>query len=94
MQKRFGPFFGVQFLGAFNDNLYKQTLIFAIALQITDEAKSGMMVGIAAGLFILPYVLFSPLAGQICDKAPKSKLIRQIKFAEILIMALAAWDFG
>ncbi len=94
-QKRFSAFFFTQFLGAFNDNLYKNALIVLIAyssLQIT-ATQSSALVNIAAGLFILPFFLFSSLAGQIADKYEKSKLIQKIKFAEIIIMLVATTAF-
>lgn len=53
-QKRFGPFFGVQFLGALNDNLFKNTMVILIAFRAATEAESGMLINLAAGLFILP----------------------------------------
>ncbi|MDM8541875.1 MFS transporter [Desulfococcaceae bacterium HSG9] len=93
-KKRFGPFFHTQFLGAFNDNLYKNALILLIAFQTTAAIRSDILINLAAGLFILPFFLFSATAGQIADKFEKSRLIRIIKLMEIVIMicaALALW---
>lgn len=87
-ERRFAPFFWTQFFGAFNDNLYKNALVILIAYRAASETESGFWVNIASGLFILPFFLFSPLAGQIADKFEKSMLIRIIKFAEIVIMTL------
>lgn len=92
-QRRFGPFFGVQFLGAFNDNVYRNALIILIAFELArggSEAGSHIMVNAAAGLFILPFFLFSATAGQVADRYEKAWLIRRIKFLEVVIMALAA----
>ncbi len=87
--KRFAPFFLTQFLGAFNDNVFKNVLIILIAYTYTGEAAShsNTLINVAAGVFILPFFLFSALAGQIADKYEKSMLIKRIKFAEIVIMA-------
>ncbi|MFT5658917.1 MAG: 1-acyl-sn-glycerol-3-phosphate acyltransferase [Gammaproteobacteria bacterium] len=93
--KRFLPFFLTQLLGAFNDNLYKNGLTIFIAFQAANISKdaSNTLVNIAAALFILPFFLFSPIAGQLADKFEKSVLIRRIKLLEIAIMLLAAVAF-
>lgn len=93
--RRFSAMFFTQFLGAFNDNVFKQALI--LILTYVAAAKMGMEISLlnnlAALLFILPYFLFSALAGQIADKYEKSKLTQGIKLLEICIMALAAIGF-
>ncbi|MDO4450393.1 MAG: MFS transporter [Moraxella sp.] len=93
--RRFGAMFATQFLGAFNDNVFKQALI--LVLTYTAAAKIGASVSLlnnlAAMLFILPYFLFSALAGQIADKYEKSRLTRGIKLLEIIIMTLSAVGF-
>lgn len=93
--RRFRPFFITQLLGAFNDNLYKNGLTIFIAFQAAgvSQQDSNMLVNIAAGLFILPFFLFSPLAGQLADKHEKSMLIQRIKLLEIAIMLLGAAAF-
>ena len=93
--KRFAPFFWTQFLGAFNDNVFKNALIILIAYKAGagSEIDSNILVNIAAGLFILPFFLFSATAGQISDKYDKAMLIRRIKLAEIVIMLGAAFAF-
>lgn len=89
---RFRPFFLTQFAGAFNDNLYKTGLTTLIAFRAASVSQedSNALVNIAAGLFILPFFLFSPIAGQLADKFEKSMLIRRIKLLEIAIMLLGA----
>lgn len=93
--RRFNAMFFTQFLGAFNDNIFKQALI--LVLTYTAASQLGMEVSIlnnlAAMLFILPYFLFSALAGQIADKFEKSKLTQFIKLLELVIMAIAAVGF-
>ncbi len=93
--RRFAPLFWTQFLGAFNDNLFKNALVMLIAfksLTISDLPLS-QMVAICSGLFILPFFLFSAFAGQIADKYSKSGLIPWIKAAEIGVMGLGAVGF-
>jgi acyl-[acyl-carrier-protein]-phospholipid O-acyltransferase / long-chain-fatty-acid--[acyl-carrier-protein] ligase len=94
-KRRFGPLFAVQFLGAFNDNLLKFALLFLanFGLYAAEPAKAEMLATVATGLFILPYFLFSALAGQIADSWDKAKLVRAVKLAEILIMAIALAGF-
>ena len=93
--KRFFPIFATQFLGALNDNIYKNSLVIFIAFALADQAggNSSILVITAAGIFILPFFLFSALSGQIADKYEKSMLIRRIKIAEIVIMSMAACGF-
>lgn len=86
-RKRFLPFFITQFLGAFNDNIFKNTLLILIAFQFTN---ANALNNLAAGLFILPFFLFAALAGQLADKYEKSALMRKVKFLEIVIMAFGA----
>ena len=92
-QKRFLPFFLTQFSGAFNDNLFKNVLLLLITY--TAGGLAGMtidvVVNLAAFLFILPFFVFSGIAGQMADKYEKSGFIRWVKLAEILIMAIAAF---
>ncbi len=94
-QRRFMPFFITQFLGAFNDNVFKNALIIMIAFQGAQftDINANMLTNLSAGLFILPFFLVSATAGQWIDKTEKSKAIRLIKLVEIIIMALAAVAF-
>jgi 1-acyl-sn-glycerol-3-phosphate acyltransferase len=90
-QKRFAPFFWTQFLGAFNDNLFKTALLVSLtydALSWTTMSPS-LLTNLIPGLFILPYVLFSATAGQIAEKVDKARLSRYVKMLEIAIMAIA-----
>ncbi len=95
MSLRFGPYFLTQFLGAFNDNLYKNALIILITYTLAVKANlnTDTMVNLSAGLFILPYFLFSAFAGQLADKMEKSRYIRFIKLAEIVFMCIGAIAF-
>ena len=95
MSLRFGPYFLTQFLGAFNDNLYKNALIILITYTLAAKANlnTNTMVNLSAGLFILPYFLFSAFAGQLADKMEKSRYIRFIKLVEIVIMSIGAIAF-
>jgi 1-acyl-sn-glycerol-3-phosphate acyltransferase len=93
VQRRFGPFFGVQFLGALNDNLFKNTMLIMFAFRAATEAESGLLTNLAAGLFILPFFLFSGVAGQLSDKFDKAKIMRTVKAAEIGIMLIGSLGF-
>ena len=94
-ERRFAPFFWTQFLGAGNDNVYKNALVIFVAFQaMTLTALSAnALVNIAAAVFIAPFVLFSATAGQVADKFEKSRLIRFIKLFEIGIMIVGAIGF-
>ena len=92
-KRRFLPFFITQSLGAFNDNLFKQSLILAILYKLSFEGDRSIWVNLCALLFILPFFLFSALAGQFGEKFAKDALIRVIKLAEIAIMAIGATGF-
>lgn len=89
--RRFGPFFWTQTLGAFNDNVFKNALVILVSFGIAglSQDQINLYVNLAAGLFILPFFLFSATAGQLAEKYEKSRLIRIIKFGEIGIMGLA-----
>ena len=95
-QRRFLPFFFTQFLGAFNDNVYKNALVVLLTFQAAryTTLAPGILVNLCAGLFILPFFLFSATAGQIADKYEKSRLIRLTKLLEIGVMALASLAFA
>jgi MFS family permease len=87
--RRFLPLFTTQFLGAFNDSLFKQAVVLFVTYQLySNPAKEFQFSAIAQGLFILPFFLFSALAGQLADDHDKARLIRIIKLAEIGIMIL------
>ncbi len=94
-ERRFLPFFCTQFLGAFNDNVYKNALVIMLAFHATSitAISSGMLVNLCAGLFILPFFLFSATAGQLADKYEKSTIIRYVKLFEIAIMVIGAVGF-
>jgi 1-acyl-sn-glycerol-3-phosphate acyltransferase len=90
-QRRFLPFFGAQALGAFNDNVYRNVLVILITFQgasVTTLAPE-ILTNLAGGLFILPFLIFSGLAGQIADKFDKSRIVQAVKASEILIMICA-----
>jgi acyl-[acyl-carrier-protein]-phospholipid O-acyltransferase/long-chain-fatty-acid--[acyl-carrier-protein] ligase len=95
--KRFLPLFLTQFLGALNDNLFKNALVILVIYRIAEatELNGQVLATVAAGIFILPFFLLSATAGQIADKFEKSNLIKWIKAAEIAIMmigAIALWS--
>lgn len=94
-QRRFGPFFWTQFLGAFNDNVFKTALLTVLTYDALNwtTLDPGLLNNLIPGLFILPFVLFSASAGQFADKFEKSGLARGVKLLEIVIMAIAAFGW-
>jgi len=92
MQKRFLPFFLTMGLGALNDNLFKSSLVILIAYHLPKD-QADIYVQMAAGLFILPFFIFSGISGQLCDKYEKTTLIRFVKAFEILIMVAGSIGF-
>lgn len=86
-ERRFLPLFVTQFLGAFNDNLFKQAMVLVVVYQIYQDPKyEQSFTAIASALSIIAFVLLSALAGQLADAFDKSRIIRIVKTAEIFIM--------
>ena len=92
-QRRFLPYFIVQALGAFNDNVYRQAIIGLLFYLGLDADQRGLYATLAPAIFIAPYFLFSALAGQIAEKLEKQRLIVITTTMEIAIMSLAAVGF-
>jgi len=84
-QRRFLPYFCTQFLGAFNDNVYRYAFAILITYFLAEEHR-GVYLNSALIAFILPFFLLGAITGQLADKFEKAWLIRQIKLAEIIIM--------
>jgi 1-acyl-sn-glycerol-3-phosphate acyltransferase len=95
-QRRFLPFFGAQALGAFNDNVYKNVLVILAVYHASlyTSMPPALLSNVAAGLFILPFVLFSGIAGQLADRYDKALVLKIVKGFEILIMIAAAFGFA
>jgi len=94
-QRRFLPFFVTQFLGAFNDNIFRNGLVILITFQgvLIGGMDGSQLANIAGALFIFPFFLFSAIAGQLADKYEKTILFQRIKLLEIGLMMLAALAF-
>ena len=94
-QRRFAPFFITQFLGALNDNIFRNGLVILVTFQgvLVAGMNTSMLANVAGALFILPFFLFSATAGQLADKYEKSMLMRRIKMLEIALMSIAAVAF-
>ena len=89
--RRFMPLFATQFLGAFNDNLFRTATIILVIYGIyRNAAQEAVFSGVASAVFILPFFLLSALSGQLADANDKARIIRIIKTAEILIMVAGA----
>lgn len=83
--------FATQFLGAFNDSLYKQAVVLFVTYQLySDAAREAQFSAIAQALFILPFFILSAISGQLADITDKARVIRWVKTAEIGIMAVGA----
>lgn len=93
--QRFFPLFVTQFLGAFNDNLFKNGLILLVLYHMPQQSfvAPAVLVTLAAGIFILPFFLFSATAGKLADKLDKARIARIVKQAEIILMLTAAAGF-
>ena len=89
--RRFLPIFVTQFLGAFNDNLFRTSMVMLVIYGIyRDATQEATFSAVAGALFILPFFLLSALAGQLADSSDKAKIVRIVKTAEILIMVIGA----
>jgi MFS family permease len=93
---RFAPLFGTQFLGAFNDNLFKNTLAVLLTFQAAEwtSISSALLAPLIGAVFILPFFLFSGLAGELADKFDKARLARIVKVWEIFLMVIATVGFA
>lgn len=89
------PLFVTQFLGAFNDNVFKTAIVILITYRLatTGGSDATLLIIVAQGLFILPFFLFSYIAGQLADKLEKARLIRYVKLLELGIMLLGGVGF-
>ena len=94
-ERRFLPFFLTQALGAFNDNVFKNALVILVAFLTAElsAADVNFYTNLAAGLFILPFLLFSATSGQLSDKYDKARLAQFVKMLEIAIMLIACAGF-
>jgi len=91
-KRRFAPLFATQFLGAFNDNLYRSAMLFLIAFALLrgQADRAALVAVISGGVFILPFFLFSSVAGQLADRVDKARVAQGVKLAEIGIMGAGA----
>jgi len=94
-ERRFAPFFGVQFFGALNDNVFKQALVILLTYSTASYTtmSTDILQNLAQALFVLPFFLFSATAGQLADKYEKSRLISITVAIELCCMALGAAGF-
>ena len=89
--RRFLPIFVTQFLGAFNDNLFRTSMVMLVIYGIyRDPQQEAAFSAVAGALFILPFFLLSAVAGQLADATDKARIVRLVKTAEILIMIFGA----
>jgi MFS family permease len=95
-ERRFLPLFVTQFLGALNDNVLKNAMVVLLTFRAASwsSLQPELLPNIAAGIFILPFFIFSATAGQLADKLDKAKLARIVKLLEIAIVAMAGIGFA
>lgn len=94
--RRFAPLFVTQFLGAFNDNAFKNALVVLLTYHVTawTTLAPGLLANLAAAIFILPFLLFSAGAGQLADKYDRAALARLVKLLEIGVILIAGFGFA
>lgn len=94
--RRFAPIFTTSLLGALNDNILKNTLVILVVFQASTwtTLDSAIIAPLIGALFILPFFLFSGLAGELCDTLDKAVIARAVKLLEILLMVLATVGFA
>ena len=92
---RFLPLFICQFLGAFGDSLIRTAMVTLITYHSEDLSTiwRSVIITLALGLFMVPFVFFSVIGGQLADKYDKSKLIRCVKFASIFATFIGVIGF-
>ena len=95
-ERRFLPLFVTQFLGALNDNVFKNALVVLLTFQASEwtALSPGILANLAAGIFILPFFVFSGTAGQLADKLDKARIARLVKVLEVLIILVAGVGFA
>jgi MFS family permease len=90
-RRRFLPIFATQFLGAFNDNLFKNAMVlFVVYNVLQDEQQETWFSALATAIFIIPFFLLSATSGQLADYIDKARIVRIVKAAEIGIMLVGA----
>lgn len=94
--RRFAPLFTAQFLGAFNDNLFKNTLAVILTFQAAQwtSISSALIAPLIGAVFILPFFLFSGFAGEVADSFDKARLARIVKVWEMALMIIATVGFS
>ncbi len=93
--RRFAPLFWTQLFGAFNDNFFKSALVVTLTFgaMSSTELSTDALVNLSTALLVLPFFLFSAVAGQLADRIDKSRLIRILKMTELGVMVIALIGF-
>jgi acyl-[acyl-carrier-protein]-phospholipid O-acyltransferase/long-chain-fatty-acid--[acyl-carrier-protein] ligase len=82
-------FLWTQFLGAFNDNVFKM-IVTLFAIETLGLQRGAAIVG---AVFVAPFLLFSGYAGHFADRYSKRRVLILMKVLEIGAMALALAGF-
>jgi MFS family permease len=90
--RRFAPLFGAQVLSGFTDATFRNAIIALIAFAGLSFGgmEKEVLIPLAGSIFTFPFILLSAFGGQLADKFDKATILKRVKFAEILIMLVAA----
>lgn len=93
--KRFLPIFIVQLCGCINDSILKSALIILITYKLSTSltVSSYTLVMLANFLFVVPFIIFASLSGQIADRYERTVIVKIVKILEILIVLCGAYGF-
>jgi MFS family permease len=93
--RRFLPLFAAQFLGVLNDQMFQKAFVALLTYRLGDATGLSLeaLGAIASGLFILPFAIIAPTAGQIADRVDKARMMRWVKAWEVVVMAMAVIGF-
>lgn len=84
---RFEAFLWTQFLGAFNDNVYKM-IVQIMAVRVAGEATGSRYLALAGAVFVIPFLLFAGYAGQLADRFSKTRILQVTKSLEMVAMLM------
>lgn len=91
--RQFLPLFVAQFASALDDNIFKNALVIMILFLLANDPNAALLVTASTGIFILPYVLLSPLAGRMADAFDKAAILKWVSFSKVVCFVLGAIGF-
>jgi MFS family permease len=94
VKKNWLALFSTNFLGVFNDNFLKHCIIFiSVTWSLPIWLSQSQLISLVAAALVVPYLIFSPLAGRWAVNHSKQKILRLFKFLELPIMLIASIAF-